>query len=315
METNSVEIIAANNRFYENKYPEVDECVAVKIIHITESGITVNLLEYGNIEGMILLSEVSRMRMRSINKFITVGSVDYAIVLRIDEEKGYIDLSKRLADFEDINECKKRYSNSKLVNLIINNIHIALRSNQQRTSVINSVTEIYELVVWPLTKVYGTSFDSFKEISNNGTIINSYVLDDSKSIYTTEICKKFAPKIKKISAVIEVCCFTYEGIDAIKESLTVGKLSNDLLVINAITSPAYSITINTSSEELGVKIINNAINIIRTTIQNKKGSLKVKISPQENIDTDKIKSSYEEIDEKLDKEIDEEIDKLCNVIV
>ena len=36
-------------------------------------GAYVSLLEYDNIEGMILLSELSRRRIRSINKLIRVG--------------------------------------------------------------------------------------------------------------------------------------------------------------------------------------------------------------------------------------------------
>lgn len=39
---------------------------------IAEMGAYVNLLEYNGIEGMILLSELSRRRIRSINKLIKV---------------------------------------------------------------------------------------------------------------------------------------------------------------------------------------------------------------------------------------------------
>lgn len=37
-------------------------------------GAYVSLLEYGNIEGMILLSELSRRRIRSVQKLIKVGN-------------------------------------------------------------------------------------------------------------------------------------------------------------------------------------------------------------------------------------------------
>jgi translation initiation factor 2 subunit 1 len=38
-------------------------------------GAYVQLLEYDNIEGMILLSELTRRRIRSVSKLIKVGSV------------------------------------------------------------------------------------------------------------------------------------------------------------------------------------------------------------------------------------------------
>ena len=38
--------------------------------------------------GMILLSELSRRRIRSINKLIRVGRTEIVVVLRVDKEKG-----------------------------------------------------------------------------------------------------------------------------------------------------------------------------------------------------------------------------------
>ena len=57
-------------RFYEAQFPEVEDLVMVNVRHIAEMGAYVTLLEYNNIEGMILLSELSRRRIRSINKLI-----------------------------------------------------------------------------------------------------------------------------------------------------------------------------------------------------------------------------------------------------
>jgi S1 RNA binding domain len=60
-------------RMYEQKYPEVDDVVMVQVKSIAEMGAYVSLLEYNDIEGMILLSELSRRRIRSITKLIKVG--------------------------------------------------------------------------------------------------------------------------------------------------------------------------------------------------------------------------------------------------
>ena len=45
-------------------------------------------LEYDNIEGMILLSELSRRRIRSVQKLIRLGRNEVVVVLRVDKEKG-----------------------------------------------------------------------------------------------------------------------------------------------------------------------------------------------------------------------------------
>jgi polyribonucleotide nucleotidyltransferase len=77
-----------NCRYYEDKFPEVDSLVVVNVRQIADMGAYVHLLEYNNIEGMILLSELSRRRIRSIQKLIRVGRNEIVVVLRVDKEKG-----------------------------------------------------------------------------------------------------------------------------------------------------------------------------------------------------------------------------------
>lgn len=60
----------------------------VNVRSIAEMGAYVSLQEYGNIEGMIMLSELTRRRIRSINKLIRIGRSECVAVIRVDEEKG-----------------------------------------------------------------------------------------------------------------------------------------------------------------------------------------------------------------------------------
>jgi len=115
-------------RYYEQRYPEVDELVMVQVRQIAEMGAYVKLLEYDNIEGMILLSELSRRRIRSIQKLIRVGRNEVVVVLRVDKEKGYIDLSKRRVSPEDITKCEERYMKSKTVASIMRHVASKLPS-------------------------------------------------------------------------------------------------------------------------------------------------------------------------------------------
>lgn len=82
-------------RFYERQYPEKEELVMVKVTRSAEMGAYVSLLEYNGVEGMILMSELSKRRIRSVKKVVRVGRHEVALVLRVDKEKGYIDLSKK----------------------------------------------------------------------------------------------------------------------------------------------------------------------------------------------------------------------------
>jgi len=94
----------------------------VQVRQIAEMGAYVKLLEYDNTEGMILLSELSRRRIRSVQKLIRVGRNEVVVVLRVDKEKGYIDLSKRRVSPEDIVKCEERYMKSKTVSSILRHV-------------------------------------------------------------------------------------------------------------------------------------------------------------------------------------------------
>ena len=76
-------------RFYEQKYPEIDDVVMVNVRSIADMGAYVHLLEYNNIEGMILLSEYSRRGNRTkqgnINKLFRVGKTTPVVVIRVDK--------------------------------------------------------------------------------------------------------------------------------------------------------------------------------------------------------------------------------------
>src|SRR6201996_3023839 len=111
-----------NCRFYEEKFPEIDSFVMVNVKQIAEMGAYVKLLEYDNIDGMILLSELSRRRIRSIQKLIRVGRNEVVVVLRVDKEKGYIDLSKRRVSPEDVLKAEDRFNKSKAVHSIIRHV-------------------------------------------------------------------------------------------------------------------------------------------------------------------------------------------------
>merc|ERR1711939_47507 len=141
-----------NCRFYENEYPEVEDVVIVAVKQIADIGAYVQLLEYNNKEGMILLSELSRRRIRSINKLIKVGRNEVVVVLRVDQEKGYIDLSKRRVSPEDIERHEIKYSKAKAVHSIMRHCAETLEINLE---------PLYQQFGWPLARKYGHTYDAF----------------------------------------------------------------------------------------------------------------------------------------------------------
>lgn len=73
----------------------------------------------------------------------------------------------------------------------------------------------------------------------------------------------------KIRADVEVACYGYEGIDAVKTALKAGlALSTDELPIkiNLIAPPLYVMTTSTPEKTDGLKALNDAIAVIKEKI-------------------------------------------------
>lgn len=263
-------------RFYENKYPDVDDVVMVNVQQIAEMGAYVKLLEYDNIEGMILLSELSRRRIRSIQKLIRVGKNDVAVVLRVDKEKGYIDLSKRRVSSEDIIKCEEKYQKSKTV-------HSILRYCAEKFQI--PLEDLYKTIAWPLSRKFGHAYEAFKLSIIDETVWEGIeppsqdILNELK----TYISKRLTPQAVKIRADVEVSCFSYEGIDAIKETL---KSAEDMsteqmqIKVKLVAAPLYVLTTQALDKQIGIDLLGKAIDKINEVISKYGGVCNITMPPK-----------------------------------
>ncbi|KAK3905720.1 hypothetical protein C8A05DRAFT_41397 [Staphylotrichum tortipilum] len=245
-------------------------------------GAYVKLLEYDNIDGMILLSELSRRRIRSIQKLIRVGRNEVVVVLRVDKEKGYIDLSKRRVSPEDIIRCEERYNKSKIVHSIMR--HVAEKTQ-------TPIESLYETIGWPLNKKYGHSLDAFKLSITNPDIWTDikFPSDAVAEELKSYIGKKLTPQPTKVRADIEVTCFGYEGIDAIKAALRTAEARNTSetqVKCRLVSPPLYVLTNTCLDKNAGIARLEEAILDVRTSIEAAGGNLVVKMAPKAVTESD-----------------------------
>lgn len=263
-------------RFYENQYPEVDDVVVVKVISIAEMGAYVHLVEYNNIEGMILLSELSRRRIRSINKLIRIDRIEYVVVLRVDKEQGYIDLSKRRVSMEEIRKCEEKVSKARAVNSILRHVAEICHCDLEK---------LYEQTAWKLAKTHGTAYEAFRlAVGSPESVLKSLELD--QGIYDTLVANiklRLTPQPLKIRADIGVSCFEYEGIDAVKRALQAGldlSTEEEEVKINLHAPPKYVITTQSIDKEAGISLVNKVIAAVKSKIEEEKGTLVVMTEPR-----------------------------------
>ena len=100
-------------RFYVNEFPKMNDLVMGQISEVEETHGVVELLEYGRKEAMVSASEFTRKRRGNIQKKIMqlkkMRKVDVYLVIGVDTEKGYIDLSKKKIGNLDVNEVEERF--------------------------------------------------------------------------------------------------------------------------------------------------------------------------------------------------------------
>ncbi|XP_013399389.1 eukaryotic translation initiation factor 2 subunit 1 [Lingula anatina] len=294
-------------RFYAHKFPEVEDVVMVNVRSIAEMGAYVHLLEYNNIEGMILLSELSRRRIRSINKLIKIGRNECVVVIRVDKDKGYIDLSKRRVSTEEVMRCEEKFAKAKTVNSILRHVGelLSYESDEQ-------LEELYKKTAWFFDDKYGktgASYEAFKHAVTNPEILDECDIDDhTKKVLAANIKRRLTPQAVKIRADLDVRCYGYEGIDAVKSALNAGlNLSTEdmPIKINLIAPPTYVMTTTTLERVEGLAKLNAAMSKIKDSIEDQGGSFKIIMDPKVVSDTDELELAKQlEKLEEMNREVD-----------
>ncbi|KPP77914.1 eukaryotic translation initiation factor 2 subunit 1-like [Scleropages formosus] len=276
-------------RFYQHKFPEVEDVVMVNVRSIAEMGAYVSLLEYNDIEGMILLSELSRRRIRSINKLIRIGRNECVVVIRVDKEKGYIDLSKRRVSPEEAIKCEDKFTKSKTVYSILRHVAEVLDYNKDE-----QLESLYQRTAWVFDEKYKRpgygAYDVFKQAVSDPSILDGLDLtEDERRVLIDNINRRLTPQAVKIRADVEVACYGYEGIDAVKEALRAGlNCSTEAMPIkiNLIAPPRYVMTTTTLERTEGLSVLNQAMTAIKEKIEEKRGVFNIQMEPKVVTDTD-----------------------------
>ena len=217
-----------------------------------------------------------KVRIRQINdlkKAFPVGKVLVLHVVGVNNVKGYIHLSNRFDNPEEVDKCNLRYAKSKQVENIVK--LLALRTYK-------SMEAIYKKVIWPLYKTHNHALDALKEIIEKGnlSILNRLNVNDEIKNELMNILKKSIPI--KIRADFKLTCFNFDGIEAIKEALLKGEkksTENIQIKLSIIKAPLYRCILTTMNIEKGLEIMNQVLEVIKTSIEARNGNYLLKVNP------------------------------------
>lgn len=57
-----------------------------------------------------MASECSKKRIKSIARLLKVGKEEALLVTKVDENEGFIDLSRKRVQADDVKECEERFN-------------------------------------------------------------------------------------------------------------------------------------------------------------------------------------------------------------
>jgi len=287
----------------QTDYPIVDEIVMVQPIKITNDGVYVHLLEYNNIEGLITLSNLSRSRFRSVNKVAPLNRKFPAAVLTVDQQIGFISLSKKNVSKAEITTCESNYVTSKFIADLINVFILKLES-EHNIKITSKMA--YNTFIWPISNDPHQILKSLKSIGidlNNNTTNPVWI-----ECLTNILRSKFKEQEYLLEAVISITCYETAGIDVIKNILIQGQslaAADYPFKINFIKSPYYSITLKTPNQEPGIKIINKTIDLIQSEADKNQANLKVIKKPEIVIDKE---FEVQDLESDSESEVESEVD-------
>lgn len=223
------------SRFYRSKFPKVGDIVMCQTAEVFPETAYLDLLEYGNMRGIIIASEASRRLLNSMNRLFSVGKKVVAMVHNVDVEKGYIDLSKKHLGEEEITACENRY-------------HVGLAAHRM----VHRVMEIHKVYGesawsdWGWSLNYDVLQSMSKEPSHEGwKILPSEFHETMKKLLDA----RFQVRPVTVKAIMEVCCPS-EGVDGLKALFAPFKVVlGSECRCRVVSSPRYVVTVETTDVE------------------------------------------------------------------
>ena len=150
---------------------------------------------------------------------------------------------------------------------------------------------LYTTIGWPLNKKYGHAVDAFKlsitqpDVWESVDFPSDAVRDELKGY----ISRRLTPQPTKVRADVEVTCFNYEGIDAVKSSLRAAEALNtpDTIVkVKLVSPPLYVLTSTCLEKGTGIATLERAIGEVEGKIRAQGGGCVVKMAPKAVTESD-----------------------------
>lgn len=252
--------------------PAVNDHVVVRVDEVGDMGAYVTLLEYENAQGIVVLSEVSRMRVRLVRKFMRVGRVEVCVVLRCDADKRYLDLSKRRVKSEDAQRALALWKQRHGAWCVL---HRALEDKSATDCVYRCFAELE--AADPAVDMRMLMLAAARDPTVGFSMIED---EPTRVAVAKEVQHRWAPSSTTVEAHIMLGCNGPEGIEAIKRALIharevmreLAPASTEELRVESF-SKMYVLALRSHDEPAAVEAVHAGVEEARRTIKSADGGL------------------------------------------
>jgi len=230
--------------------PEEEELLICTITKVQFHSVFANLDEYQKV-GLIHISEVSPGRIRNIRDFVKEGKKVVCKVLRIDRERGHIDLSlRRVTETQrrkKVDEIKKEQKAEKIIEIVAKEAKVDPK--KLFYDIINNVSKKYESLYEFFQQVVADS-EAMKDANLEGSIVKK--LEDAIRSRVKEVSVRIEGKLKLTS-------YAPNGVDLVKEALKrAEEIGKEHISIKYLGAGSYNIIISAKDYKGAEKVLKNA---------------------------------------------------------
>ena len=236
--------------FKKQGFPEESDLVLCTVTSVQFHSVFVDIDEYGK-SGMIHISEISPGRIRNIRDFVKEGKKIVCKVLRINQEKGYIDLSLRRVNESEkrrkIDEIKKEQNSEKIIEIAAEKIGI-------------KTEQLYREISDKINADYASLHEFFEDASKDEKLLDGLGIDKTHLKIIDEVIKqRIKPVEIEIKGKLKITTFAPNGIEIIKESLKKAEdAGKGKIRIKYLGSGLYGFMIKAPDYKEAEKLMKNA---------------------------------------------------------
>ncbi len=248
-------------------FPEENELVLCTVTKVQFHSVFVNIDEYDK-QGMIHIAEISPGRIRNIRDFVKEGKVLVCKVLRINKERGYIDLSLRRVSENQrrikVNEIKQEQIAEKIVEFAANKFKLNVR-------------DLYNKIYSKISSEYDLIYPFFENVSFGEDDIKRLGLDKDISKEIEDLTKqRIKPVEIKKEGVMEISTYDPEGLEIIKKNVVVPKELEENIKIKYLGGGRYRIEARSYDYKEAEDMMNKTVSIIESAMKKTKSEFSFK---------------------------------------